>query len=503
MLKTVKALLIAVACLSLAGPLGASLARVASLGLVLGDSDWMVSDAGNITTNPALLALHTGSVGLFELNSIDNTAENVYGTALFKLGKKWHAGLSIGYPVMNATDLNLYRSGDPSNAAGIVMQSVSSGGLLTYPTVTPTILSPFASAATAPLSLDEAVLKQDVALFVAVDLDPLLIGLSVSYAGVGVDAKDTLSNVTNVSNSSQTAASASLSYMEIRAGARYKELLPDLDATLDIGLFLPMQSRNSSMTRPYQAAYYNEQDVSSYGAWGIQAGTTLTYALDMYTSVLFRFQYRHQDYSVRVIDRLDNNGDGNFMIDPADRNITDWHLRIYDSWLAGLSASHRIFFNNVSSLNVFVGTYLKLVRHDIRSLGTRGDNNAATTGDNYVDPYDLAVTETLLPIVIGGEAKITSWATARISALRNIVDYWSEYTTLRHYTAGVNSVVTVSEYERGFKRAPLTQLNIGLSLGGSGFTMDWLIKKSWFGKGGSLIGEEEAISTQFSISLTI
>ena len=87
--------------------------------------------------------------------------------------------------------------------------------------------------------------------------------------------------------------------------------------------------------------------------------------------------------------------------------------------------------------------------------------------------------------------------------MRNIIDYMSQKTTLRNFTAGVDSVITYSEYTRETQNAPKTQLNVGLTINLSGFTMDWLIEKSWFGKGGSLAGEDSPISTQFSISFLL
>ncbi len=397
-------------------------------------------------------------------------------------------------------DLNLYRSGDPSNAAKIVMQSASSGGLINQTIVTPTILSPFLSAATAPVGLDEQVIRQDIVIHGALDFDPIRLGMSLGYVGASTEYMDRFTNVTNVSNSSHTASSAIVRQYEIKGGAEIHNLFEGFSLSGEMGLTIPVLERISQTYHPWDSAYFSKQEISSYGAWGFLIGSTIRWDITKQTGLNLRVLYRHQDYSVKTEDRLDINGDNEYMTDPSDRNITDWHIRRYNTWQAGVSASHVLQFNNDISLNAFVGTYLKVVYHDIRSLGTRGDNNTSTTGDNYVDPYQLEVTESLLPIVIGGEAKLNSWLKARFSAVRNIVDHWSERTTLRNFTAGVNSVITYSEYTREFKRAPLTQLNIGATLELSGFTMDWLVKKSWFGKGGALIGEEEAISTQFSIT---
>jgi len=497
----VKRLLVLIVVLLLSGvSLHANLARLASLGLVAGDSDWMISDAENVLSNPALLPHYTGRLGLFELNAVDSSAENVYGTALFRLAEWFHVGFTIGYPVQGAADLNLYRTGDPSNAAKIVTQSASSGGLINNTILTPTILSPFASAATVPVGLDEPVSRQDIIIHGALNFDPIRLGLSLGYVGASTEYSDRFSNVTIVSNNSHTASSAIVRQYEIKGGAEIFNLFEGFSLAGEMGLMIPVIERISQTWHPWDSAYFSKQEISSYGAWGFLIGTTVRWEMSKETKLNLRFLYRHQDYSIKTEDRLDNNGDNEYMIDPSDRNITDWHIRRYNTWQAGFSASHTLKFGNDISLNAFVGTYLKVVYHDIRSLGTRGDNNTATTGDNYVDPYQLEVTESLVPIIIGGEAKLNSWLKARFSAVRNIVDHWSEETTLRNFTAGVNSVITYSEYTREFKRAPLTQLNIGATLELSGFTMDWLIKKSWFGKGGALIGEEEAISTQFSIT---
>lgn len=483
--------------------LHANLARIAGLGLIAGDSDWIISDPANINSNPALLPLHTGRIGLIELNAIDNEAENVYGTALFNLGKKIHIGLTVGYPMQNATDLNLYNTGDPANSTYIIKQTYGEGGLLTWPTVTPSILSPFSSAAVNPGNLDETVDKQSLAIHSAIDLESVLLGLSFNFGGAGSESEDLFTNVTNISNSTRTAESASLHQLEFKAGLHLKEPFKNFDISIDTSFQLPLLERSSRIYHPYDTAYYNERKISFFNAYGISGGTTLKYNMNKFTSFSLRLQYKHQDYSISVKERVDNNGDGDYMSDASDRNITDWHIRRYNTYLAGLSANHYIFFQSGISLNVFVGSYIKMVKHDIRSQGSRADNNTSVTGDNYTDPYEMEVTEIRVPIIIGGEAKLADWLIARFSAVRNVIDNWKEHTTLRNFTAGVNNVITYSEYTREFKDAPLTLLNVGMTLKLSGFTMDWLIKKSWFGKGGSLVGEEEAISTQFSISFAI
>lgn len=497
------ALITSLLCLLITTAGSANLARIAGLGLLTGDSDWIINDPENIISNPALLPLHTGRIGLIELNAIDNEAENVYGTALFSIGKRLHMGLTIGYPMQNATDLNLYRTGDPANSAYIVKQTYGEGGLLTWPSIIPTVLSPFSSAAVSPGNLDETVDKQSIAVHTAVDLDNILTGFTVSYGGAGAESEDLFSNVTNISNSTRTAESAWLRQFEFKAGLHIKQLMQNLTVSIDSSFQLPVLDRSSRTYHPYDPAYYNERNISFYHAYGVSGGTTVKYSLNKFTSFALRFQYKYQDYSISVKERVDNNGDGDYMSDASDRNITDWHIRRYNTWLTGLSANHYIFFQNGISLNVFVGSYFKLVKHDIRSQGSRADNNTSVTGDNYTDPYELNVTEIRMPVIIGGEAKLADWLIARFSAVRNVIDSWKERTVLRNFTAGIDNVISYSEYTRSFKEAPLTILNVGMTLKLAGFTMDWLVKKSWFGKGGSLVGEEEAISTQFSISFAI
>ena len=83
----------------------ADLARTASLGLILGESDWMIQDSGNIFHNPAYIYKYTG---LLEVNSLDNTAADPYGSAYFGIGSLLQVGVTVGYQLITASSLNQF-----------------------------------------------------------------------------------------------------------------------------------------------------------------------------------------------------------------------------------------------------------------------------------------------------------------------------------------------------------------------------------------------------------
>ena len=476
--------------------LHANSARISALGLVLGESDWMVKDPGNIYYNPAYMHSYNG---LIEANTLDKLGDDKpFGSAFVKVNSILNLGITVGYPLYNSSELNVFRSGKPSdNINNLYLRTVNTS-ILDYSTLlTPATTMVYNALATAPFDIQDDLTINKLMLHFGANFKSIKLGLTIRYTGEGFEDHETITDLITPGNTTTTAKAGKNSELGIIFGAIVEDVAFINELAFDLGMTFPSFLRKDQTTSAGNAIL-DIREMSSDGAYVFSAGVNMTINTSKKNDLLFRFVYSIEDYSIKHTEMLDNDGNGSYF-DFGDINITDNYGRSYNTLIIGIA--NRVKVGGIGF--IYGGAYYKLVKHNISASGSRADT--IQNGPNYTTPVEASITENILPVIVGGEFNIADWIVARFSVLKEFFKSRKEINTLRNYTAGTSDLTSIVESTDSFDYQGDTSLNIGMTIRVGNFSIDWVINKRWISDGGLLsssgvTADFDNLSTQFSIS---
>ncbi len=474
----------------------ANLARISSLGLILTESDWMISDSGNFFSNPAYINDYSG---IIDVNGLDLAGSSSYGTALFKTSKTTVLGFTVGFPLLAEADLNLNNTANPQGTGDNLysrlntMSGLPNNSVIYGQQIANTV---FTSAAGLPTWLDNDITFNKIMLHFGIDMGNMLLGFTARYTGVNQEDSYTVVDSVTPANNASTKSTGSVSEMGLNAGLILKGVILD-NLAVNLGVSLPSFSRKDEVTYSVTSGLNLQQDnneLSSDGSLVFDVGATGELKTNKKNSLLFHAAFKSENYSQKMIDTRDVLNDGSFM-EAGDYNYTDSYERKYTTIQIGVSDKLVIMPGSF----VFVGAYFKNVSHSLAMSGAEADVTQVTA--NYTDVYKITLTERVLPLIIGAEIQFAKWITTRFSVIKNIIMSRKEDVTEDNYSNDATNTLQDSQnYINSFSIDSAPILNVGLTINLGNFTIDWVLNKTWIGVGSSLLGSAQPLSTQFSLS---
>ncbi len=412
-------------------------ARVYSLSLNTNDY-WILPDFANIYTNPAYINVYPQSLEFNAANYQGKPAPFSSFTA--KVDERVTLGITLGYP--QPSFFNPYCAANPggtfknfdsqvefNNDSGLVIPAAN-------PIETSNILFHFGYV-----------------------FDELKIGISASY--IGLNSQDVTEDPPP--GTSEIRSTAHQDY-SINIGLLTGDIGPLSSMAVNIGGEFP------SLTRRYSkitATASDIREISATDAWIYKLGFAGTLDTTPDNSLTFSLNYSSSYYPSNSFERRDNNNDGDFT-DPGEEGSADSFLAERYSIKFGISDRLKLSGNGL----LFAGVYGHIFKFKQYATGLHADGSQ----------YDNSIYKSnrfTVPVIIGGEFRLTDWLVARISGVKNIITFtkWYDEST---------SAIPYTDFT---SEAGDSYINAGIGIYYKNFSADLCFETPWSGNSDAFAGD--------------